>query len=487
MVDFISNQRNKTTTKDLAENMAQFIEVVLGNPFVRKILNFCTARCETCGRRIEICLKKYSGSRVKLCSKCKIAYFIVKNVLNHIIDKLDELNIPREEVENNLKDPIWRKGLSSVLEGIAKYGPKKPFIAYSPFLVVWNVTKVCNLHCKHCYESAGVAPPDELNKREALRAVDKMAKAGVACIALSGGEPLMRKDIWDIIKRIRKNEIAFFIATNGTLLTKENVKKLKKFNCLYIQVSLDGAKPSTHNRFRGANAFQRTIQGIKNAVDSGICIGIATTVTKLNYKEVPQIIDLAEKLGVEIFMHYNFVPVGRGKEIAKLDISPPEREKLLNMLASQIGKRKISLLSTAPQYGRVCAQHSLVSLTHFDNIGQKEEFRDSVKFLGEFVGGCGAGRLYCALDYNGDITPCVFIPIKLGNIRKDDFLEVWHNSPVLNQIRNRNDFKGTCSVCKYRNICGGCRARAYGYYHDITQSDPGCILNKEEWIKIAAK
>ncbi len=484
MIDIKSNFNYRPKAKDLAENMAQFIEAVLGNPVIRIVLTFCTSQCPNCGRRFDLCLKKYIGYRVRLCSKCKIAYFIIKNILDHVVNKV---NIPREDVETNLKDPMWRKGLASVLEGVAKYGPTKPFTAYSPFLVVWNVTKVCNLRCKHCYETAGVPPPDELNKREVLRAVDKMGKAGVAYIALSGGEPLMRRDFLDIVNRIRKNEMAFSIATNGTLLTKKIAKKLKDTGCLYIQVSLDGAKPSTHNRLRGANVFKRTVQGIKNAVNSGVCVGIATTVTKLNYKEVPKIIDLTEKLGAEIFMHYNFIPVGRGKDIIDLDLSPDEREKLLNMLANQIGKRKISILSTAPQYGRVCTQFSAVSLTHFDNITQTKEYKDSAKFLGDFVGGCGTGRLYCALDYNGNITPCVFIPIKLGNIRNDDFLDVWHNSSLFHQIRDRSHFKGMCGTCKYKNICGGCRARAYGYYNDITQSDLGCVFNKKEWVKIIAK
>ncbi len=484
MVDLALNHKSQTKPKDLAENMAQFVEIVLGNPLIRRILNFCTNRCDSCGRRIDLCLKKYVGYRVRMCSKCKISYFIIKTVLDHVINSID---LPRDDIETNLRNPMWRKGLSSVLEGIAKFGPKKPFTSNSPFLIVWNVTKVCNLHCKHCYESAGFPPSDELNRREALRAVDKMAKAGLAYIALSGGEPLMRKDIWDIAERIRKNEMALSIATNATLLNKKTAKRLKNLDCSFVQVSLDGAKASTHNKFRGVKVFKKTINGIRNAVDAGLCVGISTTVTKFNYEEIPKIIDLSEKLGAEIFMHYNFIPVGRGTEIAKFDITPDQREKLLNMMAKQIGKRKISLLSTAPQYGRVCSHFSALSLTHFDTVSQMREFKDSVKFLGEFVGGCGTGRLYCALDYNGDITPCVFIPIKVGNIKKDDLLDVWHNSTVFHQIRDREGFKGLCGTCKYRNICGGCRARALGYYNDITQSDPGCIFNKKEWLKIIAK
>lgn len=476
-------EHESKAANELAEGMAHTVETFLNSPISRAFLKFSTARCKKCGRRMDASLRKYVDPNVKLCMKCNIAYRLTKGVLNGVTAKV---GLKKEDIDTNLKDPMWRKGISSVLEGIAEYGVSRPFTAYSPFLVVWNVTKVCNLKCKHCYESAGVPPADELTTEEAVAAVDKMADAGVAYIALSGGEPLARQGFWDIVKRINEREIALSIATNATLLTKENARKLKEANCLFAQISLDGATPETHNSFRGANAFERTIEGIKNAVEAGIQVGIATTVTKFNYDEVPQIIDLAESLGANIFMHYNFIPTGRGKEIMDMDLSPDEREKLLDMLASQIGKRKISLLSTAPQYSRVCSEMtSAVSLTHFDNIGQMEGMKDSVKFLGEFVGGCGTGRLYCALDYNGDITPCVFIPIKLGNIRNDDFLDVWHNSPDLKKIRNRDAFV-KCGTCAYKATCGGCRARAYSYYGDLTQCDVGCILNKEEWNKLKA-
>jgi radical SAM protein with 4Fe4S-binding SPASM domain len=136
-------------------------------------------------------------------------------------------------------------------------------------------------------------------------------------------------------------------------------------------------------------------------------------------------------------------------------------------------------LSTAPLYSRICAGTGRLSLTHFDTFGQNPELAESAKFLADFVGGCGASRLYCALEPNGDIEPCVFIPIVLGNILHDDLLDIWHNHPVLKTIRNRENFKGHCGICKHRNICGGCRARAFGYFRDLTGFDPGCILNQQ--------
>jgi len=367
-----------------------------------------------------------------------------------------------------------------VLEGIGKYGVQKPFVSRSPFLVVWNFTKACNLNCKHCYEDARTPAPDELSRSEALEAVDRMGEAGVAFIALSGGEPLIRPDLFDIAQRIKENEMGLAIATNGTLLTKENVKRLAEVDCQYIQISLDGATPATHNRFRGGKSFEKTVRGIRNAVESGIKVGVTTCITKDNIHELEAIIDLVESLGADIFMHYNFIPTGRGKEIIDLDISPEEREKLLETLVAQISTRKLSLLSTAPQYGRVCSGFGLLSLTHYDTFGQTE-LGKKAGFLAEFVGGCGAGRLYMALEPNGDLTPCVFIPITLGNIKHDDLLEVWENHPTLKALRNRKSFWGNCGKCEYQNICGGCRARAYAYYNDLTAPDPGCVNNLEYW------
>lgn len=459
-----------------AQKMAEFVEKWTGNFVSRKVLGFCTRQCK-CGRRIELVLKDYTGSRQHMCIGCKMSRLVAGKILDAFIK---EAGANRQEILENLKNPMWRKGLSSVLEGITKYGLKKPFVAYSPFLVVWNVTRVCNLNCKHCYENAHAPAPGELTSKQAMQAVDRMAEAGVAYVAMSGGEPLMRPDFFEIAERIKEKELAFSTATNGTLLTKEIVKKLKGVDCLYIQISLDGATAKTHNSFRGRNSFERTVNGIKNAVESGITTSIAMTVTKHNLKEVPKMIVLAERLGVSIFMHYNFIPTGRGKNILDLDISPKEREDLLEYLASQAGKGRITFLSTAPQYARVCSASNCMaaSMTHFDTFSQSDN--GSTKFLADFIGGCGTARLYCALEPNGDIEPCVFIPIRCGNIMKDNLLDVWQNNEIMKKLRDRKKFRGNCGICNYRNVCGGCRARAYGYFGDVQQSDPGCIFNEKE-------
>jgi radical SAM protein with 4Fe4S-binding SPASM domain len=466
-----------------AESMAGLVEKWLDNPVARSVLKFCTAR-DACGRRVDLALKRYAGQEAKLCLKCSGASLIISGILNAILRKG---RLDRQSIQTHLKDPMWRKGLSSVLEGIARYGISRPFTGFSPFLIVWNLTKACNLDCVHCYEGAGTRAPDELDTDEAKLAVRNLAEAGVAYIAFSGGEPLMRPDLFEIIQEVRWNEMAFSIATNATLATPKISKRLRDFDCAFVQVSLDGATRETHDAFRGTRCFEGTITGIRNLVATGLQVGVATTVTKRNLAQVPLIIDMAEELGAMLFMSYNFIPTGRGIALKQEDLTPAERERLLKWMAGQIGKRKLNLLSTACQYSRICAEAGRLSLTHFDTFGQYDEVAKSAQFLGEFVGGCGTSRLYCAMEPNGDIEPCVFIPIILGNIIRDDFLDIWHNHPILNVIRNRSNFKGYCGICEHSNICGGCRARAYGYFGDLTESDPGCILNQDVWESIRSR
>ncbi|ACX73500.1 Radical SAM domain protein [Methanocaldococcus vulcanius M7] len=390
----------------------------------------------------------------------------------------------KEDFKNYLKDPYFKKGLINVVRGLYYFGVKKPFVAGAPFLVVWDITYRCNLRCKHCYANAGRPLEDELTTEEAEKVIDILGDAGVVAIAFSGGEPLMRKDIFKLIDKVKEKDMQVSIATNGTLLTKENVKKLKEHKVDFIQISLDGTK-ETHEKFRGIKGiYEKTISGIKNVVEENICCAIAMTATKLNYKDVLKVIDLAEELNVDYFMLYNYIPVGVGDY--EIDLSPEEREELLNLLWEKLntetGKKcKTAFLSTAPYYSRTAIEHNRYYLaTHFANVDLDENER--LKNLANFIGGCGCGRFYLSLRANGDIQPCVFFPLKLENIRnfkdEEDFLNFWKNNKILNELRDREKLK-ICGKCKYRYICGGCRARAYSYYKDYLREDPGCILTKK--------
>ncbi|MEM1676345.1 MAG: SPASM domain-containing protein, partial [Nitrososphaerota archaeon] len=202
-------------------------------------------------------------------------------------------------------------------------------------------------------------------------------------------------------------------------------------------------------------------------------VGIAMTVTKLNFKEVEEMVKLGEELNVKRVVFFNFIPTGRGKEITELDLSPREREEFLQKIYELSCKSRIQVASTSPQLARVSWQMSSGMQcipTHFTPPKSQ-----SLKALAEFIGGCGAGRIYAAIQPDGKISPCVFLPIIIGDLRKENFQEIWNNSIVLRKLRNRDLLEKPCGECPYRYVCGGCRARAYGYFGNYLAPDPGCL------------
>ncbi|RLG86146.1 MAG: radical SAM/SPASM domain-containing protein, partial [Thermoprotei archaeon] len=199
---------------------------------------------------------------------------------------------------------------------------------------------------------------------------------------------------------------------------------------------------------------------------------------------VEDLLDLAESIGVKRVVFFNFVPTGRGKENLWLDLDPFEREEFLRTIFKEMRRRRLEIVSTAPQYGRVVLQLSggrVSAPTHFYVGGDP-----IVRAVAEFVGGCGAGRVYAAVQPDGTLIPCVFMPIPVGSLRKHSFWELWTTSPLLRSLRDRGNLKGYCGRCPYRNVCGGCRARAYGYFRDPLAPDPGCVYNARYWKKLEA-
>ncbi|MEM5812296.1 MAG: radical SAM protein [Candidatus Aenigmatarchaeota archaeon] len=341
-------------------------------------------------------------------------------------------------------------------------------------MVVWDWTHLCNLKCRHCYINAGKRFDEELSTEEAKKVVDELCEAGVVALSFAGGEPLMRRDFFEVASYAREKGLYVSVATNGTLITRDVAKRLK--GCVdYVEISLDGANERTHDSFRGIpGVFNLTIRGIRNSVKAGNYTCIATTITKNNFHEMGEIYELARSLKVKMLVFFNFVPSGRGKENQKLDLSPEEREKMLDFVYSKMNSGPPYVMTTAPQLGRVCVNNGSSIPTHFfhrDIVGKYDE-------LCEFIGGCGAGRLYCSIEPTGDVQPCVFLPIKVGNIRESSIEEIWHNSPVLQKLRDRSSLKGHCGVCENKFVCGGCRARAYAYFGELDAPDIGCINNR---------
>ncbi|MDI6825637.1 MAG: radical SAM protein [Candidatus Aenigmarchaeota archaeon] len=460
----------------------------LGNPVVKMFLGTATKES---GEDRKLIIESALES-VIFGTKCGLTCKFYAWLIDFIIKKSAEsLGTDPKLILEGLKEPVFRRGIVNVLEGIAKFGVQTPQTTAAPFLVVWQLTNACNLRCKHCYASAdNKAKADELTTEEAKKLIDELAYCGVVAIAFSGGEPLIRKDFFEIAEYAKKKDFYLSVATNGILITARIAKKLK--SCVdYVEVSLDGLK-ETHEKFRGIpGIFDKTIRGIKNCVKVGLDVCIAPTVTKYNLREIPEILELAKKLKVKRFIAFNFIPTGRGKDIADQDISPEEREGLLKFFYSKLLDNDYpDVFSTAPQYSRIAMMaaradsNSPILPTHFAGKEARKALTGKTQALADFIGGCGCGRIYCCIQPNGDVWPCVFMPLNVGNIRKKPFKEIWLNQPVLNLLRDRSRLKGHCRICEFRNMCGGCRARAFAYFRNIHAPDPGCIFNKKYWDEI---
>ena len=461
-----------------------FWNAVITLPMTKKMLQLSLKKCGACGRTVlEAALDDYVRKKDKKCARCSGLY---SQVIGFWIEFLRRsLNVKREKAEKLLADPYARRAIANLTRSFAYLGIKKPLSLYAPFLVVWDFTHKCNLNCKHCYSNSGAVLEEELSSKEALDVVDQLADAGVTALAFSGGEPLSSKDFFKVAGHAVKRGLYVSVATNGTLLTKENVRKLKQTGVHYVEVSIDGATAGTHDAFRGVpGAFEKAVTGIRNAVEEDLCACIATTATKGNLAEFPAIIDLAEEIGAERFTYFNFIPTGRGKSLYDQDLEPEEKEQLMLYLLNRMSKGcKTTILTTAPQLARVALQcqgpsgtgEVTMSMAHMQTA---KVSRKAIP-LADFIGGCGAGRLYCSLSPQGDVHPCVFLPINVGNLKIEKFSDVWLSSKLFNELRNRENLKGACGKCTYKYTCGGCRARASAYYEDVQASDPGCVLAKK--------
>ncbi len=453
-------------------NIFLAVECSLGNPLSRFVINMLSKK-NNGSNLIEDALLSYCG--IKNCTfleKLKTAPLCALLGIGRTTFGAD-----KDSMQEFFGDPVARKGLINVMRSIGKYGVTRPFKLCAPFLVVWNYTNACNLRCKHCYQSASKALPDELNLHEKLDIIDQLSENDVVALAFSGGEPLMGDDFFEVASYATKKNIYVTLATNGTLLTKKIVDKLVECGVKYIEISLDGSTPASHDSFRGiTGAWNRTIEGIKNAVErEELFVCVASTITKHNFEEVNSLIDLAGELGTKRFLAFNFIPTGNAANIQDLDLTPAMREELLETLYLRLKKGGLEVMTTAPQFARVCMSKSknTFAMAHFGTY----EYADKTRMLAEFIGGCGAGRLYCSIQPNGIVTPCVYMPIEVGDLRTESFMGIWETSGTLKQLRRRDGLLGNCGVCDFRNVCGGCRARAYAYTGNINCGDPGCIRN----------
>jgi len=335
-------------------------------------------------------------------------------------------------------------------------------------LVAWETTRRCNLSCKHCRAVAENHPYDnELDTRASFRLLEQIKEVGNPIIILTGGEPLLREDIFDIAAFGTKLGLRMVMAPNGTLITKDNAKKMKASGIKRISVSLDGSTPETHDAFRGLeNAFKNSIQGIKIAKQAGIEFQINTTITKTNLDQIPKILTLAENLGAVAHHIFLLVPTGRGKYIVDSEINAKEYEETLNWFYDQRDKTSLQLKATcAPHYYRILRQRA-------KKDGKKVNFE--THGLDAVTRGCLAGTGFCFISHVGRVQTCGFLDVECGNITRQTFKDVWENSHVFKTLRDFNNLEGKCGICEYKRVCGGCRARAYEATGDYLAEEPLC-------------
>ncbi|MBU4304135.1 MAG: radical SAM protein [Candidatus Omnitrophica bacterium] len=308
-------------------------------------------------------------------------------------------------------------------------------------LVSWNVTKACNLKCEHCYRDAGSAAADELSLEEGKVLLADIYAAGFKLVIFSGGEPLLRADIYKLIEYARGLGLVCLMGTNGTLIDEKCARQLKKAGIKRVGISIDSVSALAHNEFRGsAQAWEKAVAGMEHCREAGLSFQVHTTVTKKNIRDVLSITDFAQDKGAAGHHIFFLVATGRGRNIDNVIPSADEYERLLEDI---LEKQKTVALELKP----VCAPQ-------FVRIARKKNIPI------RFDKGCLAGTRYICVLPNGDVHPCPYLPLLLGNVRREGFRALWQESKVLDDLR-RMRFEGKCGMCEFKKICSGCRAAAF--------------------------
>jgi radical SAM protein with 4Fe4S-binding SPASM domain len=397
----------------------------------------------------------------------------------------------RLQVESVLREGAGQRALWNLVSSISDYGIGTPQNLKAPVSVVWSLSYGCNLRCMHCYQNASHPSSDELSLDEQLAIVDQMAQAGVSMIVLSGGEPLTNPNLWKLIERIRRYEIAISIDSNGVLMDNDVVESLKRAGVESVELSLDSIDPRAHDRFRGLDgAFEKTLHALDLCAEAGIFTTVATTTTALNCQDSRKLISLARNHKANRVVFFDLIPAGRGRNIEGLQLSRHQLLDLMALVKQQSSTNEIEVFTELPQfvvYSSTEDEHSasdhakrtlsierFTVSTFFDCTGRDSLYRKYAPYLG----GCPAGRIYCNIQPNGNVTPCMFMPEYpvAGNLKSQSFQEIW-NSETLEALRNRNLLKGKCGQCKFNIVCGGCRAKAAAYLGDYLASDPTCPIH----------
>jgi radical SAM protein with 4Fe4S-binding SPASM domain len=360
-----------------------------------------------------------------------------------------------------------------------------------PYVVSWNLTYRCNLACEHCYLDAGGAPQvgtenfsdrSELGTDECFRVIDEIAAFAPECLTiLTGGEPLLRRDILEIVRRAAERGLWVVVGTNGVSITENLARRLADAGARGLSLSLDALDPDRHDHFRKVRgAWRNTVDGAEILNRTGLPFIVQTTAGSHNRGELDAIADFAhERLDAKVWNLYFLVPTGRGQFVS--DITPAQYDEVLDSLyriQRKYDRRMLVNAKCAPHYIKTVLEHAGAGT---DPVPTAETARSldgpglpPIRTYSGGAGGCPAGTHYMGIRPNGDVTPCPYLPVFAGSLRSSTFADLWTSSELFTDIRRRTSLGGRCGECEMNGHCGGCRARAYGITGDLMAEDPLC-------------
>jgi AdoMet-dependent heme synthase len=335
----------------------------------------------------------------------------------------------------------------------------------APNVIAWESTRACNFACVHCRAQAQKLPdPNQLTTQEALNLVDQIADLCKPVLIISGGDPLKRKDIFQIASYASSIGIRVVMSPSGSDITPHVIEKMKISGVKMISISLDGSTSEIHDNFRKVpGAFELALKNMSYARQGGLAFRVNTTVTQHNLDDLSNILKLVTQMGAKEWDVFMLVPTGRGK--VNMEISPKQYEETLQFIYNVSQTSSIPVKMTcAPQFMRIIKQKEQKDSAKSTPIGRHANGR-----------GCMAGNGFCFVSHSGEIFGCGFLPISAGNIRQQNFKQIYQQSPLFLELRNQGLLKGKCGKCRYKTICGGCRARALSVHKSHLEEEPYCI------------
>lgn len=335
-------------------------------------------------------------------------------------------------------------------------------------IVCWGITQKCNLSCPHCDRGLGeIDGRGDFSTEECFRVIDGILEVGKPTIVLTGGEPLLRDDLFEIAKYATDRGLRVILSTTGPLITPEAAAKIKDANILRVGVSLDFPVADLHDRFRGEpGTFNSTLSGIEAAQQAGLKVEVYSVIAKFTAPHLNNLLNLLLELGIATWNPVMFVPTGRGKTLKNVQLSPVEYEQTLNWLYEKENELRDRMLfggDSIPQRNRI--------------VRQKGSERCIKSFSRLHLRGCKAGIEGCDILFRGKVVACSMLDVEAGNLRQESFAQIWYNSPLFLKLRDISNLKEKCGGCEYQIVCGGCRARAYGNTGDYLEYDPLCTYN----------